>query len=218
MKFQGTYLIIFAFAIAAYYIYLGVRILRKKIFIQKSAITDYITALILVPLFINSIIVFIKDKFYVYKASWIFLIMIFIITAFYVTSVILGFFTDEYDIYNAPEEKVKEALEAAAKKLNINFSAEDNKYVFNSGSETGKAAGADINKYKVPEFVKLTVNKFKNIDNYNEFFKEFKDTLMLQDELKSPHKKAYLFYFIAAAALIAVGIAAIMINTGHLWV
>lgn len=218
MKFQGTYLIIFAFAIAAYYIYLGIKILGKKISVERSSITDYITVLILVPLFINTLIVFIKDEFFVYKAAWIFVIIIFVVTAFYVTSVILGLSSEELDIYNASEEETGNVLEEVLKKMNISFSLKDGKYLLNADSETGKTAEAEINKYKIPQFVKLVVKNYKNINSYNEFFKEFKDTLLSKEKLEQADKKSYLFYFSGAAALIILGVTAIVINAGHLWI
>lgn len=218
MKFQGTYLIIFAIAIAAYYIYLGIKILGKKIFMQKSCITDYIIVLILVPLFINTFIVFIKDKLYTYKASWIVLIIIFIITAFYVASVILGLSSDELDIYNASEDDIRKSLEGAAKKMNISFSVKDNKYLFNINDDSEKTTDVEINNYKIPLFVKLTINNFKSVNNYKEFFKEFTDELFLQNGQEKPDKKSYLFYFIGSGLLIIVGIIAIIINMSHLWV
>lgn len=218
MKFQGTYLIIFAFAIAAYYIYLGIKILGKKVFVEKSSITDYITVLILAPLLINTFIVFIRDKFYVYKAAWIFVIIIFAVTAFYVTSVILGLSSVELDIYNASEEETENVLEEILKKKDISFSRNDDRYLLNADNETEKAAEAKINKYKLPQFVKLVVKNYKYINNYTEFFKEFKDTLLSKEKLEQADKKSYLFYFSGAAALIILGVTAIVINAGHLWI
>lgn len=211
MSFQSIFLIILSILIGAYYIYTGIRILNKGPYIQYSSVTDYILAVILVPLCVNVIIVFIKDSFYSYSYGWIILIATILITAFYVTICVLNIFSLSFDIYNVKEETIINIVQGELDKRNIGYEKNESKFKLKDLKPF-----IEVSSYKFPRTVKLSINSYRQMPEYKEFANEVK-ALILKEEAQAD-KLSSIIYLCGAAILIATAIVLYIIGKTRLWI
>lgn len=211
MSFQSIFLIILSILIGAYYVYTGIRILNKEPYIQYSSVTDYILAVILVPLCINVIVVFIKDSFYSYGYGWVILIATVLITVFYVVICVLNIFNLSFDIYNVSEEAALNIVQGELDKRNIKYEKKDGKFIL----EESKSF-IEISSYKFPRTVKFSVNGYKAMPENKEFIKEVKEQIS-KEEIQ-PDKLSSIIYLCGAAVLIITAIILYIIGKTRLWI